>query len=117
MASTLFPGEDPVGRRLQLGDPDPNSPWLPIVGVVGNVKYTGLDAAPEPTMYTPHEQNLWWTSMYVLLRSTTDPDSLAQALRAQVAAIDPQLPLAQVRTMQQLLGQSVAEPRFRTTLL
>jgi putative ABC transport system permease protein len=117
MASSLFPGEDPVGRRLQLGDPDPDSPWLTIVGVVGNVKYTGLDAAPEPTMYTPHEQNLWWTTMYLVLRSTTDPGGLTQALRAQVVAIDPQLPLAQARTMQELLGQSVAEPRFRTTLL
>jgi putative ABC transport system permease protein len=117
MASSLFPGEDPVGRRLQLGDPDPNTPWFTIVGVVGNVKYTGLDAAPEPTMYTPHEQNLWWTTMYLVLRSATDLDGLAQALRAQVAAIDPLLPLAQVRTMQELLGQSVAEPRFRTALL
>jgi putative ABC transport system permease protein len=46
MAESLFPGEDPLGRRLQLGDPDPTSPWITIVGVVGDVRYTGLEAAP-----------------------------------------------------------------------
>jgi len=117
MASTLFPGEDPIGRRLQLGDPDPRSPWVTIVGVVGDVKYTGLDAAPAPTMYTPYEQNLWWPTMYLLVRSASGSAGLAQAIRAQVAALDPQLPVAEVRTMRELLGRSVAEPRFRTALL
>jgi putative ABC transport system permease protein len=117
MAETLFPGEDPIGRRIQLGDPDPDSPWVTIVGVVGDVKYTGLDKAPEPTMYTPYEQNLWWPTMYLLLRSSVDPAGLAQAVRAQVAGLDPLLPMSRVRTMDDLLGQSVAGPRFRTTLL
>jgi len=117
MAATQFPGEDPIGRRIQLGDPDPQSPWVTIVGVVGDVKYTGLDSAPEPTMYTPYEQNLWWPTMYLVMRSSVDPAGLAQAVRAQVAALDPLLPMAQVRTMDELLGRSVAEPRFRTTLL
>jgi putative ABC transport system permease protein len=117
MAKTLFPGEDPIGRRLQLGDPDPESPWVTIVGIAGDVKYTGLDKAPEPTMYTPYEQNLWWPTMFLVVRSSVDPAGLARAVRSQVAGLDPLLPLARVRTMDELLGQSVAEPRFRTTLL
>jgi len=117
MAATLFPNEDPIGRRLQLGDPDPESPWVTIVGVAADVKYTGLDRTPEPTMYTPYDQNLWWPTMYLVLRSSVDPAGLTQAVRAQVAALDPLLPVARVRTMNELLGQSVAEPRFRTTLL
>jgi putative ABC transport system permease protein len=117
MAATLFPGEDPIGRRMQLGDPNPNSPWITIVGVVGDVKYTGLERAPEPTMYTPYEQNLWWPTMYLVVRSSVDPAGLAPALRAQVAELDPLLPMARVFTMDELLKRSVAEPRFRTTLL
>jgi predicted permease len=117
MVSTFFPGEDPIGRRLQLGEPDPRSPWVTIVGVVGDVKYTGLDAAPAPTMYTPYEQNLWWPTMYLIVRSAGGTAGLDQSLRAQVAALDPQLPVAEVRTMRELLGRSVAEPRFRTALL
>jgi putative ABC transport system permease protein len=68
-------------------------------------------------MYAPHEQNLWWTTMYLIVRSTTDPAGLAKSVRAQVEAIDPLLPVSQVRTMRELLAHSVAEPRFRTTLL
>jgi putative ABC transport system permease protein len=117
MASTLFPGEDPIGRRLQLGDPDPKAPWVAIVGVVGDVKYTGLDAVPAPAMYTPYEQDLWWPTMYLVVRSSVDAAGLAQAVRTEVAALDPQLPVADVRTMSELLGRSVAEPRFRTALL
>ncbi len=117
MADTHFPGEDPIGRRIQLGDPDPESPWLTIVGIAGDVKYTGLERAPEPTMYTPYEQSLWWPTMYVVVRSTVDPTGLAPAMRARVADLDPLLPLARVRTMDDLLGQSVAGPRFRTMLV
>lgn len=117
MARTLFPGEDPIGRRLQLGDPDPGAPWVTIVGIVGDVTYRGLDAAPSPTMYTPYEQNLWWPTMHLVMRSTIEPAALARSVRSQVAAIDPLLPVTRVRTMRELLGRSVAEPRFRTTLL
>ena len=116
MARTMFPGEDPIGRRIQLGDPDPESPWVTIVGVAGDVKYTGLDKPPEPAIYTPYEQNLWWPTMYLVVRSSVDPAGLERAVRAQVASLDPLLPLG-VRTMDDLLGRSVAEPRFRTMLL
>jgi putative ABC transport system permease protein len=117
MATTVFPGEEAIGKRLQLGDPDPRSPWVTIVGVVGDVKYTGLDAVPAPTMYTPYEQDSWWPTMYLIVRSTGRSAGLAQAVRAEAAALDPQLPVAEVRTMRDLLGRSVAEPLFRTALL
>jgi putative ABC transport system permease protein len=117
MAVTLFAGEDPIGRRLKLGDPGPGSPWVTIVGVVGDVKYTGLDRPPEPTLYTPYEQNLWWPTMFLIVRSSIDPAGLSESIRAQVAGLDPLLPVSRVRTMEELLEQSVAAPRFRTMLL
>ena len=117
MARQVFPGEDPVGRRLQLGDFDPRAPWGTIVGVVGDVKYSGLDQAPRPTMYTPYVQDSWWPAMYLVVRSRLEPAALARAVRAEVAALDTEVPVARVHTMRELLGESVDAPRFRTTLL
>jgi predicted permease len=117
MATTLFPGEDPIGKRLMLGDFNPESPWITIVGIAGDVIYSGLDRGPEPTMYTPYDQSLWWPTMYLVVRTSVDPAGLARAVRRQVADLDPLLPVARVNTMDDLLGQSVAGPRFRTTLL
>jgi hypothetical protein len=53
MAKQYFGGKDPIGCRIQTGDPDPKSPWETIVGVVGDVKYSGLDSGPGPTLYVP----------------------------------------------------------------
>jgi putative ABC transport system permease protein len=120
MARRFFPGEDPVGKRLQTGDPNPNSPWETIVGVVGNVKYTGLEAEETPTMYVPYTTPGWvsWSrSMYLVVRSAGEPFALASALRQQVNALDQDLPVANLKTMEQLLHESVTEPRFRTSLL
>ncbi|HMV51598.1 MAG TPA: FtsX-like permease family protein, partial [Blastocatellia bacterium] len=91
-----------------------------IVGVVGNVKYTGLDADDSPTMYVPYTTPGWasWSrSMYLVVRTTGAPSSLASALRREVNALDGDLPLTNVRAMEQVIHESVAEPRFRTSLL
>jgi putative ABC transport system permease protein len=117
MARQLFPGEDPVGRRLMTGDFDPKGTWVTIVGVAGDVKYSGLDQPPEPTMYTPYAQSSWWPTMFLTVRSSLDKDALVPAVRQALAALDPTIPLARVRTLEELVGQSVAEPRYRTTLL
>ena len=106
-----------VGRWIQTGDPDPGSPRMTIVGVVGDVKYQGLDAAPEPTIYVPYAQHLWWRAMYVVARTVGDPAALAPALRREVAAVDAEVPVQTIRTMDALVGESVAQPRFRATLL
>lgn len=120
MARRYFPNEDPVGKRLQTGDPAPNSPWETIVGVAGNVKYTGLDADEAPTMYVPYTTPGWasWSrSMYLVVRTAGEPLGLAAALRQEVNALDRDLPLTNVRAMEQVIHESVAEPRFRTSLL
>ena len=116
-ARTAFPGRDAVGRWIQTGDPDPDDEKLTIVGVVPDVKYAGLESGPEPTIYVPYKQALWWRSMYMLMRTTGDPLAHVAAVRAAVAAIDPQIPLQDPRTMERLVGESVAEPRYRALLL
>ncbi|HVE79834.1 MAG TPA: ABC transporter permease, partial [Gemmatimonadaceae bacterium] len=117
MARRFYPVGDAVGRWIQTGDPDPEAPKLTIVGVVPDVKYTGLDAEPAPTIYVPFKQHRWWRTMYVVVRGSGDPLRHLPAVRGAVAAVDPQVPLQEARTMDDLLFASVAEPRFRAGLL
>jgi putative ABC transport system permease protein len=119
LAEKFFPGQDPVGKRLQTGDPDPSSPWEPIVGVVGDVKYSGLEATPTPQLYKLYTTQGWTgfsRAMYVVIRTKGDPLSVAPAVRAQLNSLDRNLPLGSVATMQQLLGDAVEQPRFRTVV-
>ena len=116
-ARRYFAGRDAVGRWLQTGDPDPESTRLTIVGVVPDVKYQGLDAVAEPTIYVPYRQHRWWRAMYLVVRTAGAPLTTLPAIRTAVREVDPDVPLREVRTMDQLLHESVAEPRFRAALL
>jgi putative ABC transport system permease protein len=120
MARRYFPGKDPVGQRIQTGDPDPKAAWETIVGVVGDVKYSGLDAAPQPTLYKPYFEPGWTSfsrEMFIVIRTNRDPKAVASTLRSAVQSLDGNLPVTDVHTMNELLSKSVAQPRFRTLLL
>ena len=117
MARSYFPNENAVGRHIQTGDYDPAGPWVTIVGVVDDVKYSGLQEESEPTMYTPFLQHLWWRSLYLAVRTDGDPLSAIAATREAVWAIDRDLPVSQIKTMAQVMSESVAEPRTYTLLL
>ncbi|HEX8090686.1 MAG TPA: ABC transporter permease [Blastocatellia bacterium] len=111
MARTYWPGVDPVGRRLKLGDADSDSPWLTVVGVVGNVKQYALDTDSRVSLYIPLSQNLAST-VYVVARTAGDPAGMAAALTQEVRSIDPDVPIYDVKTMQQRLSESLARRRF-----
>jgi predicted permease len=121
-AKLFWPGKDPIGRRLRApSSPEEPLPWLTVVGVVKDVKQGGLDAKTGTEAYFLHSQmpkTLGGTSddMYLLVRTRLDPLSLVSAVRRQVQALDPTLPLADVRTLEQAVFESVAEPRFITGL-
>jgi putative ABC transport system permease protein len=117
MARQTFPGEDPIGRRLALGDPSSDPQWITIVGVVGDVRYSGLDRPAEPTMYTPYEQDNWWPAMYLILKTDAGLAPTADGVRRVVGTLDADLPVYAVSSMETLLRRSVAQPRFRTTLI
>ena len=90
-----------------------------MVGVVGDIKYSGLDAAPEMVLYEPYEQAAW-SSMYLVVRASSkldNPATLASAVQNAVWSLDKDLPVAHVLTMEQLLAESVEQPRFRTVLV
>ena len=120
LARHYWPNQNPVGKRLKTGGAErPKNPWMEIVGVVGDVKYSGLDAAPEMVLYEPHEQAAW-SSMYLVVRTSSklgDPTTLASAVQNAVWSLDKDVPVAHVRTLDQLLSESVEQPRFRTVLL
>ena len=111
MARLYWPNEDPIGKRIRIIW----SPWLTIVGVVGDVRHTGLNTPPNPEMYLSQLQEPQ-SSMAVLARTTGDPLQLAVAAREQLKAMDKDLPVT-VTTMDQLFANSLAGQRFNTSLL
>lgn len=111
MARLYFPNENPVGRRLKIIF----SPWLSVVGVVGDVHHTGLNTPPNPEIYLSQLQEPA-SSMSVMARTSGDPLQLAAAAREHVKAIDKDLPVT-VTTMDQIFSDSVAGQRFNTSLL
>ncbi|MFN2541938.1 MAG: ABC transporter permease [Chthoniobacterales bacterium] len=117
LARKFFPRADPVGKRFKEGGTDrtPN-PWMEIVGVVGDVKYEGLDTATAPAFYLPFKQ-VPIRSMFLLVATTLPPSSITASVRAELRTLDPEVPLARVNTIEKLFGESVAQPRFRTFLI
>jgi predicted permease len=115
MARTYWPNEDAVGKRLKRGGPQ--SPWLTIVGVVRHVRYRTLEASSRVTFYWPHAQSPW-SSMSLAIRTTSpDPRALAATVQREVRAVDPDQPVYKVRTMPELMADSVARRRLAMLLL
>jgi putative ABC transport system permease protein len=111
LARQIFAGENPVGRRLILyGRP------REIVGVVGSVRHHGFTRDPRPEMVLPYRQ-FQFTGMTLVVRSEIEPSAVAEAIRAVVQSLDPQQPVYRVRAVDELLADSVAQPRFTAMLL
>ncbi|HEX6729405.1 MAG TPA: ABC transporter permease [Pyrinomonadaceae bacterium] len=118
-ARQFFPGEDPIGRRIEPGIStieNEDSPMREIVGVVGDVKHRGLNVEPRASYYVPLTQ-IPFTQMAGVVKTTTEPKSLTSAVTKEIAAMDKDLPLFDVKTMDEYLATVVAAPRFNTTLL
>ena len=111
LAKQVFPNEDPIGHRLVLGI---GGEPFEIIGVVGDIRHSALENEPAPAMYLPTIAGNW---MNLVIRAQGDPANLAAAVRHEVKAIDPDQPVAAVRTMDDWLATSVSAPRYRTSLL
>jgi putative ABC transport system permease protein len=113
----FFPDEDPIGQRIVMGwTRDGNPVGGEVVGLVGDVRQTGLGDAFIPEIYIPHAQ-VPTGAMTVVVRAAADPLDLVGIVRAELMALDPNLPISNVRTMEDVLATSVAEPRFYMMLL
>ncbi|MEK6323115.1 MAG: FtsX-like permease family protein [Acidobacteriota bacterium] len=116
LADRYFPGEDPIGKKIAIEMSDNPVP-SEIVGIVADAKYQGLDREPSRAMaYWPHPE-LARSSMTLIVRAESDPLALSSALRREVQAIDKDQPIADVRTMEQLVTDSIARTRFSAFLL
>jgi predicted permease len=112
LAHRYFPEGDAVGHHLNFGSGD-----IEIVGVVGHAAHEGLDADPRVQVYGSYRQFPGQHGMYVVARGSGDPNALVPGLREAVRKLDPQLPLAQVATMEQLIADSMGQRRMSLILL
>jgi predicted permease len=129
LAQHYWPSQDPIGKRLRIGTPEMQTPWLTVVGEVVDAKLNSPDEPSTPQYYLPVAQledaagalasptDLNGNGGYIVLRSSLPPEQMQNALRATVRSIDSQLPLTQVQTMEQAVSESEAPRRFNTVLI
>ena len=119
LARQFFPNEDPIGKRIKPGIntiEGEKTTMKEIIGVVSDVRNRSLDAEPKPAYYVPQTQ-VPFDQMAMVVKMSGDPHSLVSAATKQVAALDQDVPVFAVKTMEEYLSASVAAPRFSTTLL
>ncbi|HEX6863370.1 MAG TPA: ABC transporter permease [Thermoanaerobaculia bacterium] len=114
MARQVWPGQDPIGKRFQLDLTRDDTFWT-VVGVAGDVRF-GLDREPGQNVYVPYAQ-LPRGSLSLLLRTASDPLALAETVRREIRAVDPDLGVADVRTLGQVVETSIWYPRLSSRLL
>ena len=115
LAHKYWPNDNPIGKRIRV--PTREGPvWATIIGIVGDVHHRGLDQPVQPEWYAPLTQGPY-PSMILAVRSSQDPTSLTSAIRREVQAIDPAQPIAHVRTLEQVIADSVAPRRLSVVLL
>jgi putative ABC transport system permease protein len=114
LARKFFPGQDPVGQRLIISWDKPIADE--IIGVVGDIKETALAQEPNPAVYWPHPREPY-PFMNFVIRAAIDPTTLAAAAAREIHALDPDQPVSDIRTLDQVVAKSIARPRFNALLL
>ena len=114
-ARNYFPGEDPIGKRVDVQMFDKPTP-TEIIGVVGNVRYESLIEDYDPYVYFAHP-DLTYSFMTLVIRTEGDPAALAPAVQREIRSLDPNQPVSDVRTMNQVMSQTLSRARFNTLLL
>jgi predicted permease len=120
MADELWPGQDPVGKRIRTGgfDARPDTPRMTVIGVAGRVRQYALDGGdPRIAMYFWHKQRPSRALNIVIRTTAPDPAAIASPVRQQIRELDADLPVYNVRTMEQRVDESLARRRFAMTLL
>jgi predicted permease len=116
LARQYWPNENPIGKRVKSGPIQSTNPWLNIIGVVGDVKTDSLELQEAPHIYLSDFQAPAYNSV-IYLRTAGDPGTLADAIRPEVEAVDPNVPVYAVRTMEDVIARSMAERRFALQIL
>lgn len=112
----LLAGQDPIGKRINNGDNEVN--WMTITGVVGDVRQSGLSRPTRPELFIPYTQPQGNSqSMSLVVRAASDPTTLANAIRREVLAVDPNQPIYDIQTMETVIGKSVSNQRLNMLLM
>ena len=114
-AARLWPGQDPVGKRFKVGDPE--GPFIDVVGVVGDVRSVGLDKPPSMTIYLPYWQRPTWRGPAFAIRTASVSLDFSWEVRHTIHRLDAELAVPRFQTMEQVVDQSVAQRRFQMTLI
>ncbi len=121
-ARTYWPDRDPIGRRLSFGRAGTNPPWRAVVGVIKDIKSDGLDQSGDPHIYSPIYQAPVYQapgirSLSVAVRTSLSATSIEPQIRREIQAVDPNLPVFNVRTMNEVIDGSLASRRFSAELV
>jgi putative ABC transport system permease protein len=121
MANWIWPGKSALGKRVRLGQPDDRRmwPWMTVVGVVSNMKRYTLTETPRPEMIVPYTQNPYMTfgTMQFVVRSNLETSAAIRAIQRAIASADPAVPIAHVRTVDDLVATSASNARFATLFM
>ncbi len=115
-ARRFWPGQSPIGKRVKFGSGASQQTWKTVAGVVGDVHHLGLELAPRPEFYRPYVANPLGGPVFAV-RANRGMDSLDAAIRERLRAIDPQVPMFNVASMEQLLARSLQPRRFAALLV
>lgn len=115
LARKYWPNESPIGRRVRFGPPEDNEPWHTIVGVVGAIRDQRVQEETRESVYMPHLQ-IPVNGLALVTRTSSDPKELAAAIRREVAQLDSDLAVSKVATMEQVIDESIWQPRLYATL-
>ena len=115
LAERFWPGQDPTGKRIRV-EVGLENPWMTIVGIVGDVRFKGLDAPPTLAIYHAEAQQSW-RPMAFAVQTAGPPSALISAVRREIAAIDREQPVYNMVPLETVLGDSIAKPRFHALLI
>jgi putative ABC transport system permease protein len=117
LARRYWPDEEPVGKRLRIGTPEMGLPWFTVVGVVGDTRPYGLEASAPAELYISCLQLGSWVDMSLVVRTASNPLGVAAGVRDQVLALDKEMVLGDVQTMEQRLAGTLAGRRTNMLIL
>ena len=115
-ARRFWPGQSPIGKRIKMGPNADRLPWITIVGVIGDVHHVGLDIAPRPEAYMPYISGPLGNPVWVV-RTDTSPEPLIAAIRNVMRTLDPEVPVYNISSMDELVSRSLQTRRFSVALL
>jgi putative ABC transport system permease protein len=120
LARGSFPNENPIGKRLKVGSLDSLNPWMTVVGVVADVRQMGLEVPVKAEIYLPYQQinyRPWFAPRDLVIRTSVEPLSLVASVRQAVQAVDPEQPLSNIRTLDEILVAETNQRRLGMALV